>query len=152
MSTLFPDLPRSTMHTRRGERVMHYVEPSRMVSLRWDAGAEFLSPTSLDFKTKTLEAQTLGAQAAMPAEPMHPDYIVDTLRALWRQLGRELHRAARVVDHAEPCGVEVGTDWQRNHVVYRSRLKTWPAVRGVTVAGGWEDEHGTPTTSTGKAS
>jgi hypothetical protein len=118
-----------------------YVRPSRMLAGRWDAGADWTSPTSLGFEHETLTAVTLVGHFPLAGEVViHPTALVRKMYDAWVKLTAELQAAQRALDADTQEGFTFGTDFARNQIQMEVRVKTWPAIPGVTTPGPWEQD------------
>jgi hypothetical protein len=126
------------MPTRPGERHLRYVRPSSMALGVWDAGADWTSPTSLSFDQEVLQAEDYAASITISPEVEWPPHLlVAEIERLYGNVAAALDKAGRVVDAGERAGVRLVPDRRGfsatlGHVAMGVRVKTWPAVPGVT--------------------
>lgn len=133
-------LPRSVMPTRPGERHLRYVRPSSMALGAWDAGAEWTSPTATSFEQQVLQAEDYAASVTVSPEVEWPPHLlVAEIERIYGNVAATLSKDERVVDVGEMAGVRLapaqrGYDYgaRLGHVTMGVRVKTWPAIPGVT--------------------
>jgi hypothetical protein len=131
LAATFADPPRSITRFATRSREITYVKPPTS-SLDW-AGADWTSPTSLDFEQQTMTAKTYGAQTAYGHErPVHPLDLVRDLAAMWQGMRRTITQERHVVDADEHLGVTIDGDLMRDWGTIQVRVKCWPAIEGVT--------------------
>lgn len=131
MNSLFPRLTTSILTARdRGTGAFAYVRPPTN-SFDW-AGADWTYPTSLDFQTEVMTASTVGVDMVLDSEPIPPAMLVRELQDMWHRAGGHLKNSTRVVDADDRQGVTFHPDNFPGRVLVSLRLKTWPAVPGVT--------------------
>jgi hypothetical protein len=136
----FADPPRA-IRAFHGHQLA-YVKPPGRSSFGW-RGAEWASPTSLDFETDVASAQIVGAALTLSPEPIHPTHLVQALERLWAQLRTEVAARRAVVDCSARLGVVIepaGSRYGSMPFAIRVRVKCWPAIEGVTVPRrrGWD--------------
>lgn len=130
MKALFKNPPRSRISIKA--EPWRYVRPPTS-SLDW-MGADWESPTSLDFRAETMDASREGSYVRIPVErPIHPAHLTDILISLWAAFRDRVTDAGMVVDRDERLGVTFDIDLMPMEVVLSARAKCWPAVPGVTV-------------------
>jgi len=116
---------------------MQYVRPSSMTLGQWDAGADWASPTALEFEQETLHAETFGLQHVISSEAeIPPAALVRQIERMYHEVRAGLDESGRVVDATETVGIRLCPDPTpfAPAVAMRIQAKTWPAMPGVTTA------------------
>lgn len=131
MRQLFPDPPRSRRAFPRRALGASYIRTPTS-SLDW-MGANWESPTSLDFEKATMTARRFAANLEIGREiPIHPSSLMKRLVAMWERQRHYIVSEGYAVDRDETLGLMFDYNFAIDATIFRTEAKCWPAIEGVT--------------------